>query len=190
MEELISEQGLGKELENAFLRLPQMFGSVEIMEEAKSLTSNPKAREAIERLEKIYEILKLYGVEKYISFDLGMLSKYKYYTGIIFQGYTYGSGEPLVKGGRYNSLLEHFLRPAPAIGFALVMEQVMNALERQNIEIPVSGQKTMLLYPAHLRGAAVSLARRERDRGIKMACMVMEDVYKRQGKASEKTDSN
>ena len=48
-----------------------------------------------------------------------MLSKYKYYTGIIFQGYTYGSGEPLVKGGRYNSLLEHFLRPAPAIGLRL-----------------------------------------------------------------------
>ena len=174
VEELISEQKLSMELERAFLRLPHMFGSVEIMEEAKNLTSNKKARAAIERLEKIYDILTLYGVEKYISFDLGMLSKYKYYTGIIFQGYTYGSGEPLVKGGRYNSLLEHFMRPAPAIGFALVMEQVMNALERQNIEIPVSSQKTMVVYPEHLRSAAVKMVRKDRSRGMKMACMVQD----------------
>ncbi|MCH1983535.1 ATP phosphoribosyltransferase regulatory subunit [Ruminococcus sp. OA3] len=174
VEELISEQKLSRELEHAFLRLPHMFGSVEIMEEAKNLTNNKEARAAIERLEKIYEILKLYGVEKYISFDLGMLSKYKYYTGIIFQGYTYGSGEPLVKGGRYNSLLEHFLRPSPAIGFALVMEQVMNALERQNIEIPVSSQKTMIVYPEYLRSTAVRLAKKDRSRGMKMACMVQD----------------
>ena len=37
-----------------------------------------------------------------------MLSKLQYYTGIIFQAYTYGTGEPVVKGGRYNELLKHF----------------------------------------------------------------------------------
>ena len=29
--------------------------------------------------------MKNYGYEKYISFDFGMLSKYQYYTGIIFR---------------------------------------------------------------------------------------------------------
>ena len=38
----------------------------------------------------------------------GMVSRIQYYTGIIFQAYTYGTGEPLVKGGRYNELLKHF----------------------------------------------------------------------------------
>ena len=42
VEELISEQKLSMELERAFLRLPHMFGSVEIMEEAKNLTSNKR----------------------------------------------------------------------------------------------------------------------------------------------------
>jgi ATP phosphoribosyltransferase regulatory subunit HisZ len=84
---------------------------------------------AMSQLEKIKPFL-----EKYVSFDLSMLSQYQYYTGIIFQGYTYGSGEPLIKGGRYDKLLEHFMRPAPAIGFALVMEQVMNALNRHDID--------------------------------------------------------
>ena len=52
--------------------------------------------------------MKNYGYEKYISFDFGMLSKYQYYTGIIFQAYTYGTGEPMIKGGRYNGLMKHF----------------------------------------------------------------------------------
>ena len=46
-----------------------------------------------------------------------MLSKIQYYTGIIFQAYTYGIGEPVVKGGRYNELLKHFGKPAASIGF-------------------------------------------------------------------------
>ena len=38
-----------------------------------------------------------YGVEKYISFDLGMLSKYNYYTGVIFKAYAYGVGDAILK---------------------------------------------------------------------------------------------
>ena len=77
----------------AFIEIPQMFGSEEVLKKARSLTNNACALEAVSRLEEIYEIMKIYGYEKYISFDFGMLSKYQYYTGIIFQAYTYGTGE-------------------------------------------------------------------------------------------------
>ena len=131
VEELLLEQKLSEEQMQALSQLPQLFGSQEVLEKARSLTSNEKALKALGRLEDIYQVLEFYGCQQYVSFDLGMLSKYQYYTGIIFQGYTYGTGEPLVKGGRYDSLLAHFGRPAPAIGFELVMDQVMSALERQ-----------------------------------------------------------
>ena len=61
------------------------------------------------------------GFEKYISFDLSMLSKYNYYTGIVFRAYSYGYGEPVAKGGRYDTLLSHFGRELPAVGFAIVV---------------------------------------------------------------------
>ncbi len=125
----------------------------------------PAVEAAVSRLEKIYDVLKLYGVEKYVSFDLSMLSKYRYYTGIIFQGYTYGSGEPLVKGGRYDRLLEHFGADMPAIGFGLVIEYLMNALERQNIEIPVKDQKLMLLYDKTSYEVALFQAKEKRADG-------------------------
>ncbi len=90
-----------------------------------------KVYDALEYLTKLYQLLKKNGVMDYISFELGMISEYKYYTGIIFTGYSYGVGEPLVKGGRYDSLLSHFGKDSPAIGFAITVDQLMLALERQ-----------------------------------------------------------
>ena len=105
VEELLSSQKLSKRQVDVFSMLPRLFGSLDVLKKARELTDNPGAIKAIERLEEIYRVVEQYGYEKYISFDLGMLSQYTYYTGIIFQGYTYGTGEPLVKGGRYNHLL-------------------------------------------------------------------------------------
>lgn len=146
VEELVREQKLSEELTKAFLTLPQLFGSVEILEQAAALTENPCALEAVERLRQIYEILKIYGCEKYISFDLGMLSKYRYYTGIIFQGYTYGTGEPIAKGGRYDNLLQHFGKPSPAVGFGIVVDQLHTAMSRQKLPLEKEPEPEILIY--------------------------------------------
>lgn len=94
---LLAKQNLRSDLFEALRDVPQLFGNAEILEKAKGLTRNPAAREALDRLATIYEIVKDYGYEKYVFFDLGLLSKFHYYTGIIFQAYTYGTGEPIVK---------------------------------------------------------------------------------------------
>lgn len=90
-----------------------------------------KVYDALEYLVKLYKLLDANGVTDFISFELGMISEYKYYTGIIFSGYAFGTGEPIVKGGRYDSLLAHFGKDAPAIGFAITVDQLMLALQRQ-----------------------------------------------------------
>ena len=135
VEGLIAKADLQPELAEVFLHLPQMFGGVEMLDKASGLTSNPEALEAVARLKSIYDILCENKVENYVSFDFGMLSKYNYYTGIIFNGVTYGSGEALVKGGRYDSLLQHFGKQAPAIGFGLGIDALLSALERQKIDV-------------------------------------------------------
>lgn len=174
VEELVRRQNISEELVHVFTMLPQLFGSLEVLEKARKLTTNKGALNALDRLEQLYNVLVQYGCDGYISFDLGMLSKYQYYTGIIFQGYTYGTGEPLVKGGRYNHLLEQFGSPAPAIGFGLVMEQVMNALDRQNIDIPIFQGKTLVVYDESTRALAIHMARAHRERYMEIQCMCME----------------
>ena len=154
VEELLKGQSLSESLSEAFAELPQMFGSAEVLEKAKKLTTNPEALAAVKRLEEIYEILKVYGCEKYVAFDFGMLSKFRYYTGIIFQAYTYGTGEPLVKGGRYNELMKHFGKPASSIGFAIVVDNLMLALSRQKLTVPVDDKAVVITYgPEELKEA-------------------------------------
>lgn len=165
VEELVEEQKIERELAQAFSELPQMYGSVEVLEKAKSLTSNARALEAVSRLEEIYEILKVYGYEKYITFDFGMLSKYQYYTGIIFQAYTYGTGEPIVKGGRYNELMKHFGKPAASIGFAIVIDTLLLALSSQKVSVSEKEDTIVLNYTKEERNQAIRKAQELRAEG-------------------------
>ncbi len=139
VEELVETLDIPESLKIAFGALADLSGSVEVLEKARSLTDNEMALEAIAILEDIYEGLKGCGCEKYVSFDLGMLSKYDYYTGIIFRAYTFGSGEAIVKGGRYDKLLSHFGRKLPAVGFAIVIDQLMLALNRKEEAAKIQG---------------------------------------------------
>ena len=88
----------------------------------------------------------MYGTEKYISFDLGMLSKYRYYTGVIFKVYTYGIGDAIVKGGRYDTLISYFGKQAPAVGFAAVVDDILEAFSRQKIAMELPEGKEILTY--------------------------------------------
>ena len=138
-EELLADYELSPKLRETFLEMATLSGSAEALEKARALTDNPEALKALGRLEDIYKGLKEKGFEKYISFDLSMLSKYNYYTGIVFRAYSYGYGEPVAKGGRYDTLLSHFGRELPAVGFAIVVDQLQRALNSSDIRKEAAG---------------------------------------------------
>ena len=128
------------------MKITELFGSFEVLEDALELVNNKRSREAIIRLQQLYQLLKMYGDEDYVSFDLGLVSKYHYYTGIIFKGYTYGVGDAVVTGGRYDKLLSYFGKDAAAIGFAVNIGSLMQALASKKLEQEVTPRTTMLLY--------------------------------------------
>ena len=134
-EELLEGVHVDRKDKELLLQVSDLFGTAAILHDAKHAVDNKRSRNAIDRLEKVYQVLCEYGVEKYVSFDLGMLSKYNYYTGIIFKGYTYGVGDAIVKGGRYDNLLAHFGKKAPAIGFVIVVDDLLSAMDRQGTAI-------------------------------------------------------
>lgn len=171
VEEILDGFSMPEQIKTAFLKLQELFGTVEKLEEAKKLSSSPRSQKAIERLEQIYEILKCYGLDRYVSFELGMLGGYKYYTGIIFKGYTYGTGEPIVTGGRYDSLLGQFGKDAPAIGFAIRIDQLLTALSRQKIDVPVSMVNVLIVYEECCLRQGISLADSYRKQGIPVQCI-------------------
>lgn len=145
-QELLQERAVAEPYHSRLLKVADMFGDMCSLPEAKAMVSNSRSLKAIERLEKLYEVLKAYGVEKYISFDLGMLSKYKYYTGVIFKAYTYGVGDAVVKGGRYDSLLRQFGKEAPAVGFCMIIDSILEALSRQKVKLPLQEPAQIVSY--------------------------------------------
>lgn len=163
VEELVMEQPIPQELKDAFLKLPELFGSLEEIQAAREFTKNPRALRAIDRLEEVNRILEYYDLSEYVSYDLGMLSQYQYYTGIIFKAYTYGTGDYIVNGGRYDKLLVQFGKDAPAVGFGISVDDLMLALSRQKIDTPVRVVNTMILFEPESREQAIQLAKHFRD---------------------------
>jgi len=177
VEETISKKDMSDELKNIFLKFGELFGGLDMLAYAKSLTKNIRAITAIERLEKLYAIITEYGYEKYISFDLGMLSHYNYYTGIIFKAYTYGTGEAVASGGRYDNLVGQFGKEAPAIGLAIVIDQLMLALSRQKLLKEPEATDTLILYNTDCRLQAVELAKHFRKSNLNIVLQKSNTTY-------------
>lgn len=129
-EEFLANRQVDPECVKLLLGITDCFGDVNVLKKAEETAPNEMAAGAVKRLLKLYHVLCQYGVEKYVSFDLGMLSKYNYYTGVIFKVFTYGVGDAIAKGGRYDKLLGYFGKNAPAIGFVVVVDDLLCALER------------------------------------------------------------
>ncbi len=121
--------------------LPECFGTMKQLMQMpvyQTITEDvvfEKVADAFRRLQKLREVLALYDYQDYLTFDLGMPGKLGYYTGIILRGYTYGTGEAILSGGRYDHLMGQFGKDAPAVGLAVNLDILMSALMRQKKEI-------------------------------------------------------
>lgn len=177
VEEEISDCSMNQNLKELFGMLGTIYDNAVSFEEAKTYAADyPRVYKAIRRLEDLDAVLKIYGVDKYVTYEFGMLSSYHYYTGVIFAGYTYGSGEPVVKGGRYDKLLTYFGKDAASIGFAIVVDQLMAAISRQKIEITVKHDNQLIVYKPEYRREAVkkAIALRARDCNVELIAWAMD----------------
>ena len=147
-QELLEQKQIPEPYHSILLKLADMFENIESLEDAKALVKNERSLQAIARLEKLKKRLEQYGVAEYITFDLGMLSKYQYYTGVVFKAYTYGIGDAVVKGGRYDNLLRKFGKDTAAIGFVIVIDDLLEALSRQKVVIDVPASGKIMYYRA------------------------------------------
>lgn len=185
VEEEISAFSMEQNLKNLFGMLGRLYNHASDFTEAKTYAADyPKVYKAIRRLEELDAVLKIYDVDKYVTYELGMLSSYHYYTGVIFAGYTFGSGEPIVKGGRYDSLLPYFGKNAASIGFAFVVDQLMAAIIRQKIDIPVVHNTQLIVYRKQCQMQAILTAKNLRDMKCNVELILWED-----GKSKEDFES-
>jgi len=158
VEEIVSRYEMSNELRELILKLPGLFGSIEVMEKLKLATTNSRSLAALENIKEVIGILSDYGYSKYISVDLGMLKGLNYDTGIIFRGFTNGVGFPILSGGRYDSLTSSFGRDCPATGFSLCINMLMAALEKTEIPLEKPSVDSLICYKKSNRKNAIEIA--------------------------------
>ncbi|SNS62993.1 ATP phosphoribosyltransferase regulatory subunit [Anaerovirgula multivorans] len=145
LDRLIEELPIEESIQTILKELPRLFGEPrEVLEQVKNLPLTITMIEAIEELEKVWKMIEGYGLGKYISLDLGMVTTLKYYSGVIFKGFTRDLGVVLLSGGRYDRLLEDFDIECPATGFAFVVNKITKALKIQE-NLSVQKKKHILL---------------------------------------------
>ena len=146
VQDLLEDRNVAEIYRDQIMRITGHMRSEEDLAHAMEKTSSERARAALQRLADLDRLLADYGYENYVSYDLSLLSKYQYYTGILFKGYTYGVGEPIASGGRYDTLLAHFGKNAPSVGFMIPLDTMVEALRAQHIPIRVPEGPMVLSY--------------------------------------------
>ena len=183
VEKLLLDVSLPQPLRDMFSQLSNLYGGREVLDRALGIWNGASSSRAILRLQEVYDLLCVYHLERYISFDLGMMSSYAYYTGIVFRGYTYGTGEAIVKGGRYDRLLGYFGSEAPSIGFVVVVQQLLEAISRQGLTLPETEGITLIRYTKQYRSDAISEASRLRARGERVEMRLIQDPDREQDRS-------
>lgn len=165
LDNFVSDKNIDEELKAVLKKLAELYGSKEILDEMAALKLNEKSSAAIDRLITLYNMLDAYGYSDYISFDLSMLSKYSYYTGIFFRAITYGSGEPIAYGGRYDNLVSQFGFSSSAIGMSITIDYVLLSLERQKLEFETPIDTTLIIFNEEHHYEAIAEASKLRGEG-------------------------
>lgn len=133
---IVKNLDIDDNIKGVMIDLPYLFGDASILERADVEGLNETSRKALDNLKRIYELLCLYGFEKYISLDLGMLQSIDYYTGSIFKCYTHGVGFPIAAGGRYDNLMGLFGAEMGAVGCAVGVNRIMQVYKGGGNSIP------------------------------------------------------
>ncbi len=169
LEQFLQKSEVPADLSRLFMALQKSFDEISEIGELFTLSEQfPKVHGALERLETLDTLLKAYGVSPYISYDFGFISRFRYYTGIIFTGYAYGTGEPILSGGRYDRLLENFGTTGEAVGFAVFCDELYSALKSAGLSLAGGTVRRTLTYNEENRAGAIKKAMEMRSTGIEV----------------------
>ncbi|GAB4263747.1 MAG: ATP phosphoribosyltransferase regulatory subunit [Thermincola ferriacetica] len=165
VEEMLHNQKLPEKEIDKVMQIITLRGSRRELESIRPMLTSAKALKALDNLEEVFAVLTDYRLDRYVDLDLGLLRDFDYYTGLVFEGSALGLGFPICGGGRYDGLLGQFGLPCPATGFALGIERIMLALERQGHSRDFKNLDYIIEYETHRRLEAFDKAAQLRAEG-------------------------
>lgn len=163
--ELLAESGIEPCNRDLLQQLPMLHGKMDMLRNVRQRVKNQISQAALDNLAEIYHLLEKYGIDRYVMFDLGIIRDFEYYTGMVFETYTTGLGYPICGGGRYDRMAGSFGREQPATGFALGIERILLALERQGLDATNPTQTVYVGWAGSNLPQAIAAVKRLREEG-------------------------
>ena len=163
--ELLAESGIEPCNRDLLQQLPMLHGKMDMLRNVRQRVKNQISQAALDNLAEIYHLLEKYGIDRYVMFDLGIIRDFEYYTGMVFETYTTGLGYPICGGGRYDRMAGSFGREQPATGFALGIERILLALERQGLDATNPTQTVYVGWTGSNLPQAIAAVKRLREDG-------------------------
>jgi len=143
----------------------RLRGGQEVCEQALALSGSPTAQAAIRHLCDVWAVLSAYEAVSDVLIDLTMTGDFNYYTGLTFEGYASDLGFPVLSGGRYDNLLGQFGRPAPATGFSLKTNRILEYVAANGAGDAGAAPRVLVAYATAKREEALRHASELRARG-------------------------
>jgi ATP phosphoribosyltransferase regulatory subunit len=169
LERVVGEIAPPAHVGDALCALPSLYGSATVLEHAAGHARNERTARALANLSEVYRLLTIYGLADRVLLDLGGVRGFDYYSGTYFEAYVSGFGASVAAGGRYDHMLGRFGYECPAVGFAFDVGRVLAVMESQGVAVVLPGPDFFIIDFTREKTAALSLARRLRDRGASVA---------------------
>jgi ATP phosphoribosyltransferase regulatory subunit len=132
----------------------------------------------LDNLSHIVDILEIHGIKDDLTIDLGEIRGLAYHTGVTFEGFVPGLGEPVCGGGRYDSLMAKYGRSCPATGFAFNVLNLLHAYEKNGCTEAIKPPVILIFNMNSSRTEALSLASSLRQQGFPVARdIIRRDIY-------------
>ncbi|MCK5247705.1 ATP phosphoribosyltransferase regulatory subunit, partial [Candidatus Bipolaricaulota bacterium] len=163
---VLTNQGVSWKTAAALGAVLDLVGSTDVLDQARRLTRDPDALRALEQLEELIALLSRSELPVPVIIDLTEVRDRSYYTGIRFEGFVPASGFPILRGGRYDELVQQFGKAEPAVGCAFEIDLIAPMVaEKGTADI-----KTILLRsPANRWTELMMQARALRAQGHRIA---------------------
>ncbi len=143
--ELLEQERISDASKEEIASLPRLFGGIDVLSTAGGTVRNDRSRRALDNLVQVVDILGIHGIRDQLTIDLGEIRGLHYHTGITFEGFVPGLGQPVCGGGRYDTLMARYGLSTPATGFAFNLLPLLHCLEKRP-EVEASKSRDLLIF--------------------------------------------
>lgn len=180
LEAKVAELQIDSRYKDIICRLPLLFGRPEeVFREMGDLIINETVRKSADYLLEVFDICRAKGMESKLIIDLGMTGNMKYYTGLIFKSYAYGTSEVVISGGRYDELLGELGMASTAAGFAVYIDNMLEAAAKSGSELRQE-RRVLAVFSEERYAEALEYAERLRGQGTTVSLVYAGDLQEPQ----------